>query len=131
MADKKTLSTNNKRLLLKLKRYECNLTFSMICRDANVYPKFVDFKNFKNKPYKVKNRYYHCILLDEISIKNRSIQKLMEQLYEAESALYGSTTWLKRLCITYTLSNAANKETRKLKTSFEKIFSKILEDANE
>ena len=52
-----------------------------------------------------------------------------KQLYETETALHESTTWLKRLCITYTLSNIANKEARKLKTSLEKKFSKILKDA--
>ena len=47
----------------------------------------------------------------------------------AETALHESTTWLKRLCITYTLSNGANKEARKLKISLEKKFSKILKNA--
>ena len=61
------------RLLQRLKRCECNLTFLMKCRYVSVYPKFVRYKNFKNKPYKVKSRYYCRILLDEITTKNRSI----------------------------------------------------------
>ena len=61
---------------------------------------------------------------------DRSIDNFKKQLYEAETALHKSTTWLKRLCITYTLSNVANKEARKLKTSLKKMFSKILKDAN-
>ena len=52
-----------------------------------------------------------------------------KQLYEAETALHESTTWLKRLCITYTLSNVANKEAKKLKTLLERKFSKLLKDA--
>ena len=98
-------------------------------RDAGVYPKFVRYKNLKNKPYKVGNRYYRPILLDEITTKNRSIHNFKKQLYEAETALHESTTWLKKLCITCTLSNVGNKQARKLKTSLEKTFSKILKDA--
>ena len=75
-----------------------------------------------------RNCYYHCILLDEITTKSRSICNLKKQLYEAESALHEITTWLKRLGITYTLSKVANKEPRKLKTSLEKKFSKMLKD---
>ena len=101
----------------------------MKCRDAGVYPKFVCYKHLKNKPYKVKNRYYRRILLDEITTKNRSICNFKNQLYEAQTALHESTTGLKRLCNTYTLINVANKEARKLKTSIEKKFSKTLKDA--
>ena len=82
---------NKQYKLLKLKRYECNLGFLMKRRDPYVYSKFGRFKNLKNKPYKVKNCYYRCILLDEITKKNRSICNLKKQLYEAESALHGST----------------------------------------
>ena len=64
----------------------------MKCRDANVYPKFVRCKNVKNK-HKVKNRYYHRILLDEITTKNRSIRNL-RQLDEAESALHEFKTYI-------------------------------------
>ena len=55
IADKKLYQQTIKaeRLLLKLKRYKCHLTFLMKCRDAEVYPKFVRFKNLKNKPYKL------------------------------------------------------------------------------
>ena len=77
---------------------------------------------------KVRNRFYRRILLDEITTKNRSIHNFKKQLYEAETALHESTSWLKRLCITYTLSNVANKEAEKLKTSLEKKFSKLLKD---
>ena len=66
----------------------------MKCRDANVYPKFVRYKNVKNK-HKVKNRYYHRILLDEITTKNRSIRNL-RQLDEAESALHEFKTYHKK-----------------------------------
>ena len=43
VADKKLYQQTIKveRTLLELKRYECNLTFLMKCRDASVYPKFV------------------------------------------------------------------------------------------
>ena len=90
----------------------------MKCRDAGVYPKFVCYKHLKNKPYKVKNRYYRRILLDEITTKNRSICNFKNQLYEAQTALHESTTGLKRLCNTYTLINVANKEARKLNAKY-------------
>ena len=75
-ADKKLYKETIKveRLLLNLKKYECNLSFLIKCRDANVYPKFVRFKNLQNKPYEIKNRYYRHILLDEIASKSKSIR---------------------------------------------------------
>ena len=94
-----------------------------------IFQSLFPLNKLKNEPYKVKNRYCRRILLDEITRKTRSILNLKKQLFEAEIALHQSTTWLKRLCITYTLSTAANKEARKLKTLLEKKFSKILKDA--
>ena len=43
VADKKLYQQTIKveRILLELKRYECNLTFLMKCRDDRVYPKFI------------------------------------------------------------------------------------------
>ena len=133
IADKKLYQPSIKveRLSLTLKRYECNLKFLMKCRDTGVYPKFARYKNLKSKPYKIKNRYYRRILLDEITTKNRSILNFRKQLYETETALHESTTWLNRLSVTYTLSNVANREARKLKTFMEKKFSKILKYAED
>ena len=54
-----------------------------------------------------------------------------KQFYETETGLHESTTWLNRLSITYTLSNVANREARKLKTFMEKKFSKILKYAED
>ena len=53
-ADKKLYKETIKvaRLFLKLSKYECNLSFLIKCTDANVYPKFVRFKNLKNKHIK-------------------------------------------------------------------------------
>ena len=112
------------RLLLNLKRYECNLTCLIKCRDAGVYPKFVRYKNFNNKPYKVKNRYYHLILLEKVTTMDRSIDNFKKQLYEAETALHKSTAWLKRLCITYTLSNVAKKRLENWKYRWRKCLVK-------
>ena len=64
---------NVERLLLKLKRYDCDLTFLMKCIDVGVYSKFVSYKNLKNQRHKVKNCYYRRILLHEITTMNRSI----------------------------------------------------------
>ena len=106
------------------------LKFLIKCRDTGVYPRFVCYENLKNKPCKVKNRYYRRILLDKITTKNRSI------LNSKKTSLWcwNCSSWkyhlLKRSCITYTLSNVANKEARKLKISLEKKFSKLLKDAN-
>ena len=69
------------RLLLILKRYECNLIFLMKCRDTDIYPKFVRFKTLKNKPYEVKNHYYRSVLLHEITTKNRSIRNLTKTAF--------------------------------------------------
>ena len=101
----------------------------MKCRNTDHCSKFVPLKKFKNEPYKFKNRYYRNILLDENKRNTRSILNLKKQFFEAEIALHERTTWLKRLCIICTLSTVANKEARKLKTSLEKKFSKILKDA--
>ena len=129
-ADKKLYKETIKveRLLLKLRKYECHLSFLMKCRDANVYPKFVRFKNLKNTPYKKKRRYYRRILLDEIASKNKSIRNLKQEFSEAKHVLHNNTTWLKSKCISYTLNNIANKEVRKLNASLEKKLDKILAD---
>ena len=51
IADKKLYQQTIKvgRLLLKLKRYQCNLTILMKCRDADDFPKFVPLKKIKKR----------------------------------------------------------------------------------
>ena len=68
------------RLLLKLKKYECNLLFLVKCGDENVYPKFVQYKHLKNKRYKHRYRYYRRILLDEITAKNKALRDLKQPI---------------------------------------------------
>ena len=95
---------------------------------CDVYPKFICFKTLWNKSYKVKNRYFRRSLPDEMTKKNRSTRSLKKQIYGVKSTLHGSTTRLRRLWITYTLTNKANKESWKLKTSLGKKFGKITKD---
>ena len=58
-----------KRVMKKVKRCERTLKFLCNCRDNDVFPKFVRWRNIKNQPLKKKNRYYRWILWDEIDGK--------------------------------------------------------------
>ena len=64
------------RLLLKLQKCECNLSFRVECRDENVLPKFAQYKQLKNKWDKHTNRYYQSALMDEIYAKNKAPRAL-------------------------------------------------------
>ena len=50
----------------KIKRYECTFKFLFNCRNSDVFPNFVGWKNVNRQPFKNKIRYYRRILLDRM-----------------------------------------------------------------
>ena len=64
----KKKATFSECLAKKLRKNELDLKFLVTCHDTGVFPKFNRWKNV-NKNVKLKNKFHHKILLDEISKK--------------------------------------------------------------
>ena len=57
-----------------------------------MYRKFIQYKHLKNKPCKHRYRYYPCILLDEITAKNKALRDFEKQTSKCEKVLLNNTT---------------------------------------
>ena len=97
----------------KVKRCQCTLKFLYNCKDHDVFPKFVRWRNINNQPLKKKKRYYRRILLDEIDEKIKHLKNLKLKLVKDHALLHGIMTWIKRSVLTYTLKMVISKEERK------------------
>ena len=97
----------------KIKRCECRLKFLFNCRNNDVFPKFVCWKNVNRQPFKKKNRYYRRILLDEIDEKTKYLKTLKTQLTQQQKLLYENTTWIRGTILRYTLDTIITTEESK------------------
>ena len=61
------------RLSKRLKKCETNLSFLIKCRDGDVYPKFVRWKNTRYLESKQKKKIFRRNLLNEITLKHKTI----------------------------------------------------------
>ena len=116
------------RLMKKIKRCECTLKFLFNCRNNDVFPKFVCWKNVNRQPFKKKSRYYRRILLDEIDEKTKYLKTLKTQLTQQQKLLYENTTWIRGTILRYTLDTIITKDESKwIRTHNEKVDNLISE----
>ena len=61
-------------------------------------------KCFKGMDKKMRNRYYRLLLLDEISNMQKRLKLLTKLLETKANILNDSTTWMKGICIQYSIN---------------------------
>ena len=74
-----------------------DLNLLINCRDNNIIPKFVRWKNLKSKRHKLSSTYHRKILKETVQEQHRSVDKLKKSLTEQEIQL-SSRIGLSRLC---------------------------------
>ena len=70
----------------------------------NLQPILMRVKCFKGMDKKMRNRYYRLLLLDEISNMQKRLKLLTKLLEMKANILNDSTTWMKGICIQYSIN---------------------------
>ncbi|XP_066910788.1 uncharacterized protein [Clytia hemisphaerica] len=102
------------RLSKRLKKCQTNLSFLIKCRDGDVYPKFVRWKNTRYLDPKQKKKIFRKNLLNEITLKHKTIRQLSTEILNAEEKLYGKLTFFRKLTIRHSLKCSVNCSVRPL-----------------
>ena len=114
----------------KLKRNEANLSFLIKCRDENVFPKFVKWKNTKYLDKHLKYKYHRKILLDEISIKHKEIRINRQILDQKEAILKENSTFIRRFVIEHAIDKAVTKSILPIQTKLSQKLELIISERN-
>ena len=93
----------------KVEKCKLDINFLVKCRESNPYPTFTKVKRLKGMNQKVRNRYHRCLLLDEISNKHKRLKSLNKQLAGETDTLKSIVTWMKSICISYSINLVLNK----------------------
>ena len=64
-----------------------DIKFLKKCKSSKIYPKFVRWKNVKNKKLKDKNRQYHANLVNAIKDRNNDLRSLTKKHNEMKIQL--------------------------------------------
>ena len=86
----------------------------------NVYPKFVRWRNIKNKTPKERNNYYNKNLNSAINKRRWELKTLTEEHSSILKNLKYSTTWMKGTLVIYSIKQPQNKLCNKTKERHQK-----------
>ena len=92
------------KLYYKVKKSQLDLDFLKNCRDNNVIPKFVRWKNLKSKRHYLRSSYHRKILKETIQDQSKSLSSLKKSLSDQETLLSNRTSWFQNLnfiCLYY------------------------------
>ena len=104
----------------KVIKAELDLKFLHQCKDRNVYPKFVRWKNLKTKDTREKIRYYRRLLNDSITEKSKHLKTLRDKLSVREKDVRSSTTWVKFMLIKYSVKRLSSLQSERIKKRHQK-----------
>ena len=104
----------------KVIKAELDLKFLHQCKDHNVYPKFVRWKNLKTKDTREKIRYYRRLLNDSITEKNKHLKTLRDKLSVREKDVRSSTTWMKFMLIKYSVKRLSSLQSERIEKRHQK-----------
>ena len=98
----------------KVEKWKLDINFLVKCRESNLYPTFTKVKRLKDINKKVRNRYHRRLLLDEISNKCKRLKSLNKQLASETDTLKSNITWVKSICISYSINVVITKYKEKV-----------------
>ena len=90
-----------------------------------MYPKFTQWKHYKQLKPKVREKHYNTILKDSISDTHKKIKNLNKNLESNEKCLREYTTWMKFILIKYSVLRLVSKENKKTVERHDKKFTKL------
>ena len=99
------LAIQYQRSLRRLTKAELDLGFLRKCKESEVYPKFVQWRNINQLRRKKKQHRFHKLLLNEaINKKNANISNLRKVNSQLKAEIFGNTTWMKAKLIIFSIN---------------------------
>ena len=89
------------KLYYKVKKTELDIAFLTKCRDHNITPKFVRWKNLKSKRHNLRSAYHRKILKETIQEQHNSLRHLKKTLPEHKLSIVSQTTWFQNIKLKY------------------------------
>ncbi len=116
------------KLYFKVKKTELDLNFLIKCRDNNITPKFVRWKNLKFKRHNLRSTYHGKILKETIQDQHKSLVTLKKSLNEQEILLTSRTTWLQNLKLKYNAQRPMDKKLLSTSLRHQRKFQSLLRE---
>ena len=99
------------KILRKFVKTKLDIEFSKICKATDVYPKFVRWKNVKNKTKKESNKFYKGNLNYAIKAEQNDFRKVQQQHVDSQNQFRQSITSLKYHSISFSIDCLQFKKT--------------------
>ena len=110
------LAVQYQRSLRRLSKAELDRAFLRDCKKAEVYPKFVRWKNINQMKRNRRRQTFHKLLLNEaIKEKNTDISNLRQTTAQLKTAIFEKTTWMKAQLIVVSVNRFLSSEKNKVK----------------
>ena len=87
-----TAAVTSQKLYFKVKKTELDIAFLIKCRDHNITPKFVRWKNLKSKRHNLRSAYHRKILKETIQDQHNSLRLLKTSLHDHKLSIASQTT---------------------------------------
>ena len=87
-----------------VEKWKLDINFLVKCRESNCI-----LKRLTNINKKVRNRYHRRLLVDEIQNKCKRLKSLNKQLANETNTLKSNITWVKSICISYSINVVITK----------------------
>ena len=100
------LAIQYQRSLRRLTKAELDLAFLRRCKESDVYPKFIRWRNIKRMKRKTRQHRIHKLLLDDaISERNANMSLQRKTTDELKNAIFDKTTWMKARLIVFSVDS--------------------------
>ena len=117
-----------KKTYFKSLKLQLDIKFLNNCKDNNVYPKFVRWRNLKSKRHKLRATFHKRILNDAIREQHVKLRNLKAELPLFKERLMAHGNWLKMTCIRYSAESFANRDLIPIKDRHQRKFNNLLKE---
>ena len=122
------LAIQYQRSLRRLTKAELDLGFLRKCKESEVYPKFVRWRNINQLRRKKKQHRFHKLLLNEaINEKNANISNLQKVNSQLKAEIFGNITWMKAKLIIFSTNRLLYREKNKISQRHAKKFQRLMD----
>ena len=104
----------------KVEKCKLGIKFLVKCRESNLCPTFTKVKRLKNLNKNIPNRYHRGLPLDKISNKHKRLKSLNKQLTNDTNTFKSIVTWIKSICISYSINIVITKYIKKVQQTHKK-----------
>ena len=115
------------KLYYKVKKTELDIDFLVKCRDHNITPKFVRWKNLKSKRHKkLRSAYHRRILKETIQEQHNTLRQFKETLHDHKASITSRTTWFQNIQLKYHAQRPMDKKLLQASQRHERKFQSLL-----